>query len=80
MKNACKYYEKDKCKDGKKKLESFQDKVSQHLRKHEVDAATASRLISAAQAIIDGCPDCSKKPVKVKTPTKRPTKRPTRNN
>ena len=80
LKNACKDYEKNKCKDGKKKLESYQDKVRQHLRKGEVDAATANRLISAAQAILDGCPDCSKKPVKVKTPTKRPTKRPTRNN
>ncbi len=79
LKNACKEYNKDKCKDGNKKLESFQDKVRQNLRKGDIDATTANRLINAAQAILDGCPDCTKKRPKHKTPTKAPTKRPTRN-
>jgi hypothetical protein len=75
LKAACHDFDREKCKDALKKLESFQSKVGQYLREQRIDAVTASQLLNAGQAIITACPDCVKKRPKRKLPTKSPAGR-----
>jgi hypothetical protein len=56
LKDACLYFEKDRCKTGINQLEAFQNKAKWQIGLH--NPVEAQQLIDAAQAVIDAFLAC----------------------